>query len=465
MSLRTCIQLMVAGLMALMMGVLTAVDIQGTRAAVREEILASHRIATQLVRDVVVNYASGDPAELARFLARVGRVRSNDMVLYDSQGQRLYQSPPSSYKQGRDAPHWYAWLVTPRQATFDVPVRGGWLEIRANPTRAVLDGWDDMKVQTAATLLLLLAVNLVVFLAVGRWMAPLVRIQSTLERIGHGDLAARLPPLPGAEAAAIGRTVNAMAQSLQDQQDAVRVAAQTQAELLAERRFVHALTTRIEAERRSLAATLHDELGQSLTAVRSLAHTLVARCTAKAGGDPTAQRAGELLQRASDELYAAMHRLIPRLRPPALDRLGLADALADLVQAMRQQRPDVAWHLEASPSPDGREPGAGWPEDAQIGIYRLVQEALNNIAKHAVGASQAWVLLAQTPEALALRVADDGPGMAEPGPVDGHFGLYGMRERVLALGGTLVFSRAPEGGLAITASFPPADGGAESTNT
>lgn len=459
MSLRARINLVVAGLMLLMMAVMMAVDLLGTRMAVREEISASHRIAAQLVREVAGHYGGSDPRELAQFLARLGRVRANEMVLSSASGALLYQSPPSIYKQGRDAPAWYAWLVRPPEEVMLLPLRGATLMIRSNPTRAVLDGWDDMKAQAAGTLALLLLVNGVVFVLVGRWLAPLAQVRAALARIGQGDLAVRMPPLRGAEAAAMGQTVNRMAQALQERQQATVQAAQAEARLAAERRFVHDVQARIEAERRDLAATLHDEFGQSLTAVRALSHTLVQQCAARSPptGAPSdrARRAAALLVQATDEMYASMHRLVPRLRPPALDRLGLAEALADLVGGLRQQHPELVFDFEAH----GLETGAGvpptLPEALQIGVYRMVQEALNNAIKHA-RATRVSVALRQAGGRLSLRVADDGVGMAEPGPVTGRFGLYGMIERAQALGGGMRLANARPRGLVVEADLPVA---------
>ncbi|MFT4192788.1 MAG: HAMP domain-containing sensor histidine kinase [Comamonas sp.] len=457
-SLRTRINALVAGLMLLMLLVLTAVDLANTRLAVHEEISASHRIATQLVREVAAHYGGSDARELAAFLARLGRVRSNEMTLRDAAGRVLYASPPSPYKPGRDAPAWYAWLVTPPPSVVVLPLGDAALTIEANPTRAVLDGWDGMKTQTAGIVLLLLAVNALVFVRVGRWLAPLAQVRAALARIGQGEWSVRMPrPGPSARTAeieAMAQAVNGMAQALQERQQAVLQAARAEARLSAERGFVRDLHARIEAERRELAATLHDELGQSLTAVRTLSQAVVRHGLGTADADAQrARHAAALLLRSTDEMYAAMHRLIPRLRPPALDRLGLGEALQALVDGLRQQHPQMAWQLSLHGLASADGAPLALPEPLKINAYRIVQEALNNVIKHA-RASAVEVALRLEAGRLRVRVADDGVGMPQPGPVNGRFGLYGMAERAEALGGHLAFARADGGGLVITADLP-----------
>ncbi len=446
-TLRTRINLIIGGLVLVVVGTLTMIDLENTRSSVREEIMASHRVAIQLVTEATERHADSGLGTVVAFLSRIGRVRSNEIALYDSAGNKLYQSPVSGYKQGREAPRWYALMVATPLAPFEVTLKGGRLVIKPNASRAVLDGWDDMKAQMLGALTLLLAVNVLVFYSVGRCLAPLEKIRQALEQMGEGDYRVRLPALAGAEAAAIGETVNRMGAAIEKSREAGVQAAQAQAQLAAERRFVQDMNRRIEEERRVLAAELHDELGQSVTAVRSLAHALVQRC---GPGNAAVVQTGDLLLRTTDMMYEAMHRMIPRLRPPALDRLGLFDAIGDLLQSLRIQQPAIRFEAQLAPADVHV---AALDEPLQIGAYRIVQEALNNAIRHA-HADHIRVTLAHTGTQLALSVDDNGIGMDAPGPVAGRFGLYGMIERASMLGGHLAVDRATLGGLSVSAALP-----------
>ena len=163
MSLRLKINLVFSGLTVLIFVVLLAVEIAGTRASVREEMEASSRIATQLLGRISQFYGHDRMLELVAFLRDTGRVRANDIRLYDSAGALLYESPPSLYKAGRDAPTWYAALVRPPATERAIELDGARLVLTTNPTRAILDGWDNLFDILFSQFLLLLLADIVLF--------------------------------------------------------------------------------------------------------------------------------------------------------------------------------------------------------------------------------------------------------------------------------------------------------------
>ena len=112
-SLRLKINLVFSALTFLLFAILIVVELVATRNSVSEEMEASGRIATQLLTRISSFYARNDLPELVKFLRDTGRVRANDIRLYDQSGSLMYQSPPSLYKAGRNAPDWYAALVAP----------------------------------------------------------------------------------------------------------------------------------------------------------------------------------------------------------------------------------------------------------------------------------------------------------------------------------------------------------------
>jgi signal transduction histidine kinase len=182
-----------------------------------------------------------------------------------------------------------------------------------------------------------------------------------------------------------------------------------------------------EEERRRIARELHDEAGQALTAAK-IQLDLEGRSEASA-----------LVARALEQV----RDLSELLRPRALDDLGLSSALRALVADFgRHTRIDVG--LETS----DEEP---WPPDVALVVYRVAQEALTNVARHA-GARHAWVRLRRESERAVLVIEDDGRGMdGSPRP---HLGLLGMRERVTLAGGRLSLGTADAGGLRVEAELP-----------
>jgi two-component system sensor histidine kinase UhpB len=193
------------------------------------------------------------------------------------------------------------------------------------------------------------------------------------------------------------RTAQAVADSLADR----RAAAEARDRLRENRELTQMIQSHIEEERRTIARELHDELGQSITAIRSFG--LIIQQQVKPGDERVAE-AARLVVDTATHMYDAVHEMIPRLRPFALDSFGLADAVGDLVAAWRTRHTGVAILLQVTdPLP---ELGA----TQSISAYRIVQEALTNAIRHA-GASQITVSLQADSAQLIVCVSDDGSGL------------------------------------------------------
>ena len=443
-SLRTRINLIIGALMGLFLVAFIYVEIDAVRRSVAEENEAQHRVARHLLDALAGRQPEGAPAEFAAFLRRLGRVRGNEVTLYDSAGGTLYASPPSTYKAGRDAPAWFATLVAPAAAATELPLAGGRLVISANPSRAILYGWDTLVVLLGLGVALFVIANALVFWLVGRTLRPLAQLADALGRIEGGALATRLPELPGREARLMGHAFNRMAEAMDDRM-AARVAAAQAAERLAENREISRLVqAHVEDERRAIARELHDEMAQAVTAIRSLAVTIAQRA---GGGDETIVRAAGMVAETAGHIQESVSGLIHRLRPPALDSLGIGDALEDLLDDWRLQQPDIAFALHAEALPERL------AEETAITAYRAAQEALTNAVRHA-GARQVTVHACVQEGMLVISVEDDGRGLPAGTEKPGHYGLRSMRERVEAGGGSLLLGERAGGGARIEARLP-----------
>lgn len=220
---------------------------------------------------------------------------------------------------------------------------------------------------------------------------------------------------------------------------------------------------RREEERRSLAAELHDEMGQVLTAMRCVLK--VARSRPGAGGPGDLAQLALLLNHAT----RALRDVLGRLRPRVLDDLGLGPATEWQARQMAE-----ASGLQIATELPTAEDLARVPDDIATVAFRVVQEALTNTVRHAQ-ATQARISLRLDPEGLRLEVWDDGKGFepaatATNAPAEGgltHFGIVGMQERARALGGTATVRSASTGGtqvaLALPWSSPNADSEASPT--
>jgi signal transduction histidine kinase len=201
-----------------------------------------------------------------------------------------------------------------------------------------------------------------------------------------------------------------------------------------------------EEERRRLARELHDELGQSLTAVNAylwLIEKELPESQATQRG-----RAGEARRLVSKTL-AEMRELSHLLRPSTLDDLGLVPSLDSHLKAFADQH-QIATSFTADDLPE-RMPAA-----VETALYRITQEALTNVARHS-GARRVRVTLARAGGELRLEIADDGRGLPvrAGGPRSGN-GLVGIRERVHALGGTMTIGSESGVRLSVRMPLPPA---------
>jgi two-component system, NarL family, sensor histidine kinase UhpB len=296
----------------------------------------------------------------------------------------------------------------------------------------------------SVAVLVFAAAILAIYWLAGRAINPLSRVVDGLRAVGRGEYGTRLPPLPGQEGASLSRAFTAMAEAIEDSISARREAAEATEKLARNRELTQLIQARIEQERGAIARELHDEMGQSVTAIKSLALSIAQRHGS--AGDPAGEAARAIAQ-SSDHLYQVVHAILPRLRPLALDQFGLADALEDLLGDWRQQHPALTFELEVRDVP------ADIGEALSTAAYRIVQEAVNNSLRHAQ-ASRIVIGLVRDGELMVIQVRDNGLGLPGNWKAPGHYGLIGMQERATAIGGTLALQEAPGGGLTVTARLP-----------
>jgi PAS domain S-box-containing protein len=222
-------------------------------------------------------------------------------------------------------------------------------------------------------------------------------------------------------------------------------AQEAQAELAQNRRLTQLIQTRLEEERRSIARELHDELGQSVTAIRTIGAAIANRSRSNA---PDVHASASTIVEVAGRIYDTVHGIIRQLRPSALDNLGLREALEELMSTFRERYPETSVRTQLEGDLDAL------GERVNITVYRFVQEGLTNVVRHAA-ATRVDVSVARADRALEITVRDNGKGLGERNQSDlARFGLMGMRERVEALGGQFEIDSMPGEGLRVRARIP-----------
>jgi signal transduction histidine kinase len=330
-----------------------------------------------------------------------------------------------------------------------VALENGWRLVLLQPRRALEAELRRTALAMLALLALVLAGVLAVVVAKMRRLGGSVRrLLDRMQQFALDDGAAQIVPagMPH-ELQPVADAMNALAARARASYDEVNLSLQEQRRLREELQAVaQRLLTVQEDERRTLSRELHDDIGQSITAIKLAATSLADDAL---GDDPAVRH--EILDEVvaiSDQTVLKLRNLSLLLRPPQLDSLGLEAALRGQV-ALFARNTRMSVRLDVAPM-DARLPAA-----VELACFRIAQEALTNAARHA-GAGHVAIEVELEDDgdgrALVLRVADDGRGIDPSRP--GGLGLLTMRERAMQLGGSVTIAPRPGGGTELRAVLP-----------
>lgn len=446
MSLKFRLNLLITLLSIAFIFVVGTILVNDTRVSIRERVEAASRVTVQLLDTVIVSSALnpeyGETHKvLQSFLQSLGYVRSSHIILYDIRGNVLYESPESTYKSKVHPPEWFIKLVAPNTETVERKIRYGTLVVASSAAGSIRESWSGFSQLMWVGLAFFVLLNVMVYALLSHSLRPVNSILKSINRIEKGDLTARLPAFKLPEFDRIGHSLNRMAESL---------AAERQLE--ENRQLTQLIQSHIEDERRSLARELHDELGQYVTAIKTFAVAIANKTKEKS---PDISSNAQVIVSAANQIYDGMHNIVRKLRPGALDNLGLSETLRDAVNYWQNLHPEIAINLNL----EGNLDKLG--ETLNINIYRIVQEAINNALKHAqasiIDIKLAVLADVSNTEAanISLTIKDNGVGM-NIATVDQtqHFGLLGMRERVQGFHGTFNLVSEPNQGSTLYINIP-----------
>lgn len=431
--MRVRLNLLISVLFVTILVLGTVLVIGNARRAVLEETQSTARLASQLLE---VAYAAASPdsfplveQRLRERLAELEGARHLRVLLIED-GSEVELAGARS--MAAPAPGWFARLVAPAPTEARGTFRGGShaaeIVVRADPGDEIAESWEDAWPLLLLVLVVSIIANAAVYFVIGRWLKPVERVAAALEDIEQGDYRARLPPLSLPELAAVTEGFNRMAGALERSREENRQLAQQSIAML-------------EAERRALARELHDELGQSIAAINAVAASI----------GPAGATIATTIATIAGRMHAVVRGMLRRLRPVLLDEFGLVRALQELVDAWNERQADAFCRLRA--------PGTleQLGDDVSIGLYRVVQECLTNVSRHASATEVTIDLTRDAAGNLRLAVADDGRGF-DAGAVRPGLGLLGMRERIEALDGVFALTAAPGRGVSVVIEVPAARG-------
>lgn len=429
MGLRLRISCLLAAIFILALGLAVAFLLDSARRAVVTELRASTEIASTLINGFGASAVSVDRATVRAALAGLNRQSSLRHL-------RIATSPPADDRGATDAavPAWFYRLVRPDPdgLTRTLAASDGELYLVADPAAEIAEAWREVRGTLVLLLLAFFTAMVVVVAALGRLLRPLAELSAALEGIEKGEYSTRLEPSGLADVDRLNERFNQMSAALE--------VSELNNNALARRSLAIQ-----EDERRHLAHELHDEMGQSITAIKALAVSIQERA------DPVlAERAGTIME-VSSSIYSRVRQMMTRLHPVVLDELGLVAALEQMVDDWNSYHPGSFCRFVTG------ERDYGLDDQGRIGVYRVVQEALTNVARHA-GAEEVAVTLNRVTNgdgtaAVTVSISDNGCGIDPARDISG-LGLRGIRERVKALRGELEISSAAGGGAVVSAVIP-----------
>ncbi len=390
------------------------VQLHSLRADIAAEVAASSRLVDVLLA------ADGAAPDLAQHLAAA---ELRHLTLRSAESPAAEESAPSLLVR--------LGLAPTVGAGHEIRVGEHRLHIAPNPASEIEERLGDT-VRLLITLLLYSGATLLAaWWAADRALRPVRELENGLHRLARGEADPHLPAFALREFRQVAGAIDQLAAAL----GAARAA---------QRALSRQLIAVQEDERRALARDLHDEMGQTLTALNATAAHLE-RNAARLDAATVAECAADLRRdiRSSGEQLRAM---LKALRPHGLDAAALVAALHELVDGWRSRETGIEFAEEI---PD-RLPAVD--EATALTLYRVLQEALTNVVRHS-GARQCAIRVAASGGTISLVVEDDGEGLPQAGPAR-RGGLLGMAERLDMAGGSLQLDSPPGKGLRLEASLP-----------
>ncbi|MEW8462094.1 MAG: ATP-binding protein [Candidatus Thiodiazotropha endolucinida] len=368
--------------------------IDATRDNISDEIKSSARLTMQLLTAALISgTAENQPAEqqiLISHLQRLNDIRHLNIAVVRGDGTIIY--PFSERQQARQlsVPGWYIDLVKPPPAEYRKriasPLIGtSEIVILADPTDEIQDAWREARSIVLLIVSFTFLCIILMAIIIRRSLQPVNEISTGLGIIQSGDYAARLPHFNLPE--------------------------------------LNRLLSVQESELRHLSRELHDELGQSISAIKAMAVTL----KLQTDGEP---ESADAIIGVCNHMYGVVRDMMNRLRPVALEELGMVTAIERLVDGWNERQEECFCALTVNSNFDG-----------------------TNVAKHAA-AEKAEIRLERDANGLiALSIRDDGDGFDQSSRHKG-MGLLGMRERVEALNGKISLASEPDQGVSIDIHLP-----------
>lgn len=440
-SLRSRLTLLLALVLTLGLAINIARLVFEAGPRVQAEDQSVIRLAREFTETLVagLNEMRDPDARLIQIVQNLNRLRHVSITRQEDTADNSETAANSDSNEKRSSvPAWFVSLIHPEKTAVSVPIsigdRAEHLVITSHPDDEMNEIWDGIMTQLEVGSAIAVALFLITMMVVNRALAPLQSLSDAMTDIESGSYDTRVKPDGSPELAAICIKLNHLAATLGEVVEEKRQLAERAVSLQ-------------DAERKGIARELHDEVGPYLFALRAHASSLMRTAGLSEPDAEVLRKHGTAILEHVNALQQFNRRVLERLRPIGLAELGLREAIGALQRLWRETHPGVAIETAISSSLGAT------GETAELTIYRIVQEALTNVFRHA-RATEVEITVQPASyrqigttsdriEATKVRVRDNGAGL--PPDHKQGFGMIGMRERVLALGGTMTVASTARG--------------------
>ncbi|MAP27879.1 MULTISPECIES: histidine kinase [unclassified Methylophaga] len=330
-------------------------------------------------------------------------------------------------------PQWFQRAVktTYPSSKYDIKLADGRVKkiiVRADPMDEIAEAWEESEAYFWSVMTMVAVIFLAINFVFNSMLQNVRTIVVGLRRVESGQYGRKLPPFKISEFDAIATEINHLS-------DALKVAKENNQALAR-----HTMQIQ-ESERRNLSRELHDEMGQSLTAIKAMSTAI------RQPGTDVAKISDSIAE-ICNHLAGVVRSMMRTLHPLSLADLGLGATLTDLVNEWRRRHPDLVIKLDYDDRLDDVS------HELAIHVYRIAQECLTNVVRHA-NATEVTLLIRQegehTSPRVVMRIHDNGQG----GETSGHgFGVLAMRERVENMGGRFRFESEAGKGVNVSVWMP-----------
>ncbi len=435
MSLTLRINIILTVLLLLVFSVASIFVSRNIQRVILKEVSHSSNTTMDMIKTIITDEGMQEETkrQLIIYLSALTDTQLLHIESFSPNGRFTFRAIAAKNEQNRETPAWFSKLVSFESPPFfstglpDSP--GSRIQIGIDPSNRVDEAWLNTKPLLGLALLFAGLCYLLVFLSVRSTLKPVISIINALDLIEKGKFETRLPRFNSPELSHISKKINGVAQTLEQASDLEQTMAK------------HAVLA-LEKERQYLARELHDELGQSISAIKALA--VSSGCIDKKSDNSTSKT----IESLCDNIYGVVNSLMRRLRPAALEELGLVVALRQMVDEWNDKQSEIFCKLSIIGQFQSID------SETAIHLFRVVQEGLTNVSKHS-DATEVSILLKEETHisSINLLIKDNGSG-ANCANSQMRYGLRGIKERINALRGKVVIESPQAGGFLIQCYVP-----------